>query len=63
MEKKKDVRLQARISEKSAAKLAELQRLLSARMGTDISKTAAIEMAIDLALEQYKARRDQARLI
>lgn len=63
MEKKKDVRLQARISANTGAKLAELQRLLSARMGTDVSKTAAIEVAIDWALEQFKARRDQARLI
>ena len=63
MEKRKEIRLQMRISETTAAKLDELQRLLSGRVGTEITKTAAIEIAIDRMLEAYKAKRDQARLI
>lgn len=63
MEKKKEIRLQLKISGKTAAQLDELQRLLTSRIGTEISKTAAIEIAIDRILESYKAKRDQARLI
>lgn len=60
---KKTKRMNIAITEKADAQLAELQRILSAKIGTAVSKTAAIEIAIDRLLQDFAINREQARLI
>lgn len=57
------IRLNIRITPKAEAQLEELQRILSERLGTRITKTGAIEIAIDRLLDTYKTNPEQARLI
>ena len=60
---KKTKRLCLLITEKTEAQIVELQRILSARIGAPISKTAAIEIAIDKLLQSYATNPEQVRLI
>lgn len=59
----KRVRIDLRTTEKTEAQLEELQRILSGQLGTKISKTATVEIAIDRLLQSYAANPEQARLI
>lgn len=59
----RNTRIEIKTTEKTAAQITELQRLLSEQIGTKISKTAAIEIAIDKLLDTYTANPEQARLI
>lgn len=60
---KKTKRMNLILTEKTDAQIAELQRILSAKIGAPISKTAAIEIAIDKLLQGYAANPEQMRLI
>lgn len=59
----KTIRLNLRLTERTQGKLAELQRLLSARLGTQVSKTQAIEAAIDQMVEAFNRNPKQNTLI
>lgn len=63
MSQKKQVRIDLRTTEKTAAQVKELQRILGEKIGTKISQTAAIEIAIDRLLDSYTSNPEQARLI
>lgn len=60
---KKTKRMNIAITEKTDAQITELQRILSAKIGAPISKTAAIEIAIDKLLQAYAVNPEQVRLI
>lgn len=60
---KKTKRMNLILTEKTDAQIVELQRILSAKIGAPISKTAAIEIAIDKLLQGYAANPEQMRLI
>ena len=64
MEKKpKNIRLELRITERANSQIAELQRILTAKLGTPISKTATIEIAVDKLLQSFVNNPEQGRLI
>ena len=56
-------RLEIRISDRTQIQLSELQRILSGKTGLQITKTQAIEMAINSLLENFASNPNQARLI
>lgn len=60
---KKTKRINLAITEKTEAQIAELQRILSAKIGAPLSKTAAIEIAVDKLLQSYATNPEQVRLI
>ena len=59
----KKIRLELRITEKTQGQLIELQRILTSKVGTNITKTEAIEIAIDKLLQSFVNNPQQARLI
>lgn len=63
MEKIKKNRMNFVFSDKTAGQLAELQRVLSAKTGAQLSKTQTLEMAIDLLLDHFARDKQQGRLI
>lgn len=60
---KKNITVNIRVNPTTKGKLDELTRVLSARSGTTISKTQAIEIAINALLEHFAKNKEQATLI
>lgn len=64
MEKQlKDLRISFRATEKTVKQLAELQRILGARLGAPVSQGQAVAMAIDSVLQSLAKNSAQGRLI
>lgn len=64
MEKQdKKTQMNIMLDGKARSHLAELQRILSARTGMKVSQGQAIAFALNQVLEDFSARREQARLI
>lgn len=59
----KTKRLDLRLSEKTDGQLIELQRILTSELGTPISRTKAIEIAISKLLDHFTSNPKQHRLI
>ena len=63
MKELKDQRISFRASEKTAAQLAELQRVLAARLGVSVSQGQAVAIALDALLQSLANNPVQGRLI
>lgn len=64
MQKKtKTISLMMRISDQTAEQLAELVDVLSDKAGTQISKTQAVEMAINFLLDELTIKPKKTKLI
>ena len=56
-------RLELRLSEKTKGQLEELQRILTEQLGTRMTKTEAVEIAINSLLDKFSNNPEQCRLI
>lgn len=60
---KRSERVSFRATEKTVRQVAELQRILTSRLGTPVSQGQAVAAAVDAMLESFAANPKQGRLL